>query len=271
MKSVLVFLIGLIALIGLMSCDEPSLQKKSPAGKELWIVATDTTLIPMSFVNDKNAYDGFEIELIEKIAERAGANIEIVSVEWPGLFGGLLTGKFDMVISSVTILEERQQKMAFSIPYLTSGLALVVRKDRNDIHSMADVRAKQLQVGAQTGTTAFFYLEKQNGLRIKGYQVYGHAITDLINGELDAVLGESSATLYIKNQKEDYFKKIKMVGEIMTEENYGIVLRKEDTARLEKINTLLDGLLRDGTVSRLHEKWELGASSKVPPASGIQK
>ena len=147
----------------------------------------------------------------------------------------------------------------------------MVRKDRNDIHSMADVRAKQLQVGAQTGTTAFFYLEKQNGLRIKGYQVYGHAITDLINGELDAVLGESSATLYIKNQKEDYFKKIKMVGEIMTEENYGIVLRKEDTARLEKINTLLDGLLRDGTVSRLHEKWELGASSKVPPASGIQK
>ncbi len=264
-----VFFICVIFLAGLVAC-EGSIEKQD-SSLDKWTVATDTTLIPMSFVNDNNEYAGFEIDLIRKIARLAGVKVEIVSVEWPGLFGGLLTGKFDMVISSVTVLEERKQKMAFSIPYLTSGLALVTRKERNDFKSMEDVKSKQLMVGAQTGTTAFFYLEKLEGVRKKAYQVYGHAITDLINGELDAVLGESSATLYMKNQQEDYFKKIKMVGEIMTEENYGIVLRKDDKARLDKVNQALLELLQDGTVSRLHEKWELGASSKVPSASGSHK
>jgi polar amino acid transport system substrate-binding protein len=231
------------------------------------VVATDTNLIPMAFVNDQNQLTGFEPDLIKAIAELAGFDIEIISVAFPGLFGGLITGKFDLVISSITILEERKERMAFSIPYLKSGLALVVRKDLEGIGSVKDLKDRNLIAGAQRGTTAYYYLEKYPTLKKKGYDAHGHAVTDLINGKIDAVLGESTGTLYYKNQKKDYFQKIKMVGSILTEEYYGMVLRKDDSELLSQVNMALKKLLADGTVQKLHTKWDLGNSSVVPPAA----
>jgi ABC-type amino acid transport substrate-binding protein len=168
------------------------------------------------------------------------------------------------VVASVTILEERKKRMAFSIPYLRSGLALVVRRDLKKINSIEDLKREQLLIGAQLGTTSYFYLEKDPAIRKKGYQAYGHAVADLIKGEIGAVLGESTGTLYYKNQRKDYFQKIKIVEEILTEEYYGIVLRKTDPDLLNKIDTALKQLLEDGTVNRLHTKWELGKAAQVP-------
>ncbi len=263
-KGFLSFLIGGLLLFAVVAggCRDQSPQPSSAQAK--LIIATDTTLVPMSFIGDQAKLIGFEPDLIANICKIAGFDYEMISVAWPGLFGGLITHKFDMVISSVTILEERKKRMAFSNPYLKSGLALVVRKETQGVESLADVKAKNLLAGAQIGTTAYFYLENDPAIRKKGYEAYGHAITDLINGELDAVLGESTGTLYYKNQREEYFKQIKMVGEIITEEYYGIVLRKQDKELLQKINHAIDQLLQDGTIAKLHAKWNLGKAAQLP-------
>ncbi len=264
-----IFLFFTLALLGTATgCGEKAEQKSE--ARQKFVVATDTNLIPMAFVNDQNQLTGFEIDLIKAIADLAGFDIEIISVAFPGLFGGLITGKFDLVISSITILEERKERMAFSLPYLKSGLALVVRKDLEGIRSVEDLRDRNLTAGAQSGTTAYFYLEKYPTLKKKGYDAHGHAVTDLINGEIDAVLGESTGTLYYKNQKKDYFQKIKMVGDILTEEYYGMVLRKEDHELLGRVNTALKKLLADGTVQNLHTKWDLGNSSVVPTSQPVE-
>lgn len=139
---------------------------------------------------------GFEPDLIRAIADKAGINISLVNVEWAGLFGGLITKKFDMIISSVTVLEERKQRMGFSIPYLKSGLTLVVRKDEKNITSFEDTKTNNVLVGAQVGTTAYYFLEKESSVKTKGYQMYGHAISDLINGKVDAVLGGKALEPY---------------------------------------------------------------------------
>jgi len=264
-KAVVLFFL-LIVLGITQGCGEKTEKKaleKSEASKKI-IVASDTNLVPMAFMGDENKMIGFEPDLINAVAEIAGFDIEIVSVAFPGLFGGLITGKFDLVISSITILEERKERMAFSIPYLQSGLALVVRKDQEGVGSVEDLRDKNLVAGAQNGTTAYFYLEKYPSLKKKGYDAHGYAVTDLINGKIDAVLGESTGTLYYKNQKKDYFQKIKMVGDILTEEYFGMVFRKGDRELKEKVNRALKKLLADGTVQKLHTKWDLGNSSVVP-------
>lgn len=239
-------------------------KEKPAASRGKLTVATDTTLIPMSFIGDDGRIIGFEPDLLEAVSKRAGFDYDLINVEWPGLFGGLITRKFDLVISSVTILEERKERMAFSRPYLKSGLALVVRKDFTGVESVDDLAAKKILTGAQVGTTAYFFLEAQPAIPKKGYQVYGHAVSDLINGEIDAVVGESSGTLYYKNQEKEYFQKIRMVGEILTEEHYGIVLRKDDADLKQRIDRALDELLKDGTIKKLHEKWELGRAAEVP-------
>jgi polar amino acid transport system substrate-binding protein len=228
------------------------------------VIATDATLPPMSFVGENQKLEGFEPELAMALAKEANLKVELINVEWAGLFGGLITKKFDAVISSVTILEERKEKMAFSIPYLKSGLALVVRKDAEGITGIADAKTKNLTVGAQIGTTAYFLLEKEPNLKIKGYQLYGHAIADLIKGELGAVLGESSGTLYYKSKDQAIFEKIKMTGEIMTNEYYGMVFRKDSANLINRINHSLKILLANGTIDKLHKKWDLGMAASVP-------
>lgn len=227
-------------------------------------VATDATLVPMSFMNDQNQLDGFDRALMEAIAKEAGIQLEMVNVEWAGLLGGLTTGKYDAAISSITILEERLQKMAFSMPYLKSGLAIVVRKETQGVSSMDDLQNKNMLVGAQRGTTAYFFLKDHPAIRNLGYELYGHAVQDLIKGELDAVLGESTGTLYYKNKDKPVFEKIKMVGEILTNEYYGIAVRKDNPALLQAINKALKTLLTNGTVKRLHQQWDLGQAAIIP-------
>lgn len=232
--------------------------------KEKVVVAVDGTLIPMAFIGENSELAGFEVDLIQEVAREAKLAIEFVNVEWAGLFGGLVTRKFDVIISSVTILEERKKRMAFSIPYLRSGVAMVVRKEAQGMETLDDVKKINGTVGAHLGTTSWFLIEKDPQLRAKGYQQYGHAIADLIKGEIDAVVGESSGTLYYKTHEKELFEKIKMVGEIMTDEFYGIVLRKEDRGLMEKINRALARLLKNGAVQKLHDKWGLGKAASVP-------
>ena len=235
-----------------------------PNGEEkdnTYFVATDATLPPMSFMSVGNEMIGFEPDLIRAIADKAEMNIKLVNVEWAGLFGGLVTNKFDMVISSVTVLEERKRKMDFSIPYLKSGLALVVRKNEKNILSFEDAKKINALIGAQVGTTSYYYLEKEPTIRAKGYQMYGHAISDLINGKVDAVLGESSGTLFLKNKP--LFQEIKMVGKMLSNEFYAVVFRKNENKLLTRINYAIKNLIADGTLEQLHKKWELGQAAQL--------
>tara|TARA_B100000676_G_C17912701_1_gene750904 strand:- start:157 stop:948 length:792 start_codon:yes stop_codon:yes gene_type:complete len=250
------FIAGLFFSFPLTGC-RPNLKETG----NTYIVATDATLPPMSFMSVANEMIGFEPDLIRAIADKAKMNIKLVNVEWAGLFGGLITNKFDMVISSVTILEERKQRMNFSIPYLKSGLALVVRKNEKNILSFEDAKINSSLVGAQVGTTSYYYLENEPALRAKGYQMYGHAISDLINGKVDAVLGESSGTLFFKNKP--LFKEIKIVGKTLSNEFYAVVLRKNDNKLLTRVNSAIKKLNADGTLEQLHKKWELGQAAQL--------
>ena len=134
--------------------------QESNQQKPKLVVAVDATFVPMSFFNEQKQLDGFEVDLIREVVENAGFDYELVNVEWGGLFGGLITKKFDMVISSVSILEERKNRMAFSIPYIQSGVAILVRKDIQEIETIADLERKKSVVGAQINTTSFFFLER---------------------------------------------------------------------------------------------------------------
>ena len=92
--------------------------------------------------------------------------------------------------------------------------------------------------------------------------MYGHAISDLINGKVDAVLGESSGTLFLKNRP--LFQEIKIVGEILSNEFYAVVLRKDENQLMAQINSAIKKLIADGTIAQLHKKWDLGQAAQVP-------
>jgi len=149
--------------------------------------------------------------------------------------------------------------LSMALPYTNSK---TIHSER--IFSTDNAINKNLLIGAQVGTTAYFSLEKDPAVRKKGYQMYGHAITDLINGKIDAVLGESTGTLFYKNQNKPLFEKIKMVDEILTNEHYAIAFRKDEPELLIQINAALKNILDDGTAAQLHKKWDLGLAAQIP-------
>ena len=154
--------------------------------------------------------------------------------------------------------------MAFSIPYIQSGAAVLVRNNMTDIKSLEDLEEQNATVGAQINTTSHYFLEKYSGIKIKTFEKFGHAVIDLANEGVDAVVGDSvQANYYFRNNK-DLEGQARFVGSRMTSEFYGIVLRKENKELKDKIDASLTRLLQNGTISRLHKKWELGEFATVP-------
>jgi glutamine transport system substrate-binding protein len=256
------FLTSIITIFCIFSlgCEQGSQESKTPK----IVIAIDATFVPMTFLNEQGELDGFEVDLIKAVVKNAEFDYELVNVEWGGLFGGLITKKFDLVISSITILEERKNRMAFSIPYLQSGIAVLVRKDIKTVDSLEQLAEINATVGAQINTTSYYFLQKYEGIKIKTYEKFGHAVIDMANKGNDGVVGDSVQVNYYFNKNKELIQNARYLGSRMTSELYGIVLNKENIELKQKIDASLKELLQNGMVQKLHKKWNLGDFSVVP-------
>jgi len=217
------------------------------------VVATDATWPPMEFVDEKQNIVGFDIDLIKAVAAKAGLKVEIKNQAWDGIFGGLAAKKYDAVISSVTITEERKQTMAFSDPYINAGQVLVVRAKTANVSTLKDLKGKK--VGAQIGTTGAAEIGKVAGLELKNYDELGLAIEDLYSGRIDGVVCDTPIAADFVLQNARYKNALKIVGKPFTEEYYGIAVNKDNPELLKKINAALAALKADGSLEALEKKW----------------
>ncbi len=232
--------------------------KKAPVeegiGPVSIVVATDATWPPMEYVDEKTKeIVGFDVDLMKEVAKAAGFNVEFKNTAWDGIFAGLAADKYDAVMSSVTITDERKKEMDFSKPYINAGQILIVPKAAKGVTVLADLKGKT--VGAQIGTTGSFEIEKVEGVKLKTYDEIGLAFEDLINGRIDGVVADTPVAADYALQNEDYKGKLKIVGEPFTEEYYGIAVRKGNSEVLAFINEGLDKVLNTETYEHVEKKW----------------
>ncbi|HOP36064.1 MAG TPA: basic amino acid ABC transporter substrate-binding protein, partial [Syntrophales bacterium] len=204
------------------------------AKKTTITVATDATWPPMEMVNENKEIVGYDIDFLRAVAEEGGFNVEFKNVAWDGIFAGIATGKYDAIISSVTITDERKKKFDFSDPYINAGQILVVPKELENVATLADLKGKK--VGAQIGTTATFEIKKVEGLELKGYDEIGLAFEDMAAGRISGVVCDTPVAADYALQRQEYKERFKIVGEPFTEEYYGIVVRKGNKKVLDMIN-----------------------------------
>jgi polar amino acid transport system substrate-binding protein len=236
--------IAVAALALFAACSAPS--------KKI-VVATDATWPPMEFVDASQEIVGFDIDLIKAVAAQAGFELEVKSQAWDGIFGGLAANKYDAVISSVTITEERKQTMNFSDPYINAGQVLIVKNDVSGVETLADLKGKK--AGAQTGTTGAMEIQKVAGVEAKNYDELGLAIEDLYSGRIDGVVADTPIAADFVLQNDKYKGSLKIVGKPFTDEYYGIAVNKANAALLKKINKALAKLKADGKITALEDKW----------------
>jgi polar amino acid transport system substrate-binding protein len=219
------------------------------------VVATDATWPPMEFV-DENTKEiiGFDIDLFNAVAEAGGFTIEFQNTAWDGIFAGLAAGKYDAIISSVTITDERKKEMDFSQPYINAGQILVVPEEMRGVSELADMEG--MVVGAQIGTTGSFEIEDVLGTKsLKTYDEIGFAFEDLAVGRIDGVVADTPVAADYALQNESYKGKLKIVGEPFTDEYYGICVQKGDAEVLEAINAGLDKVLGTSIYENIEKKW----------------
>jgi polar amino acid transport system substrate-binding protein len=215
------------------------------------VVATDASSIPFEYVNPQTGQiEGFDIDLLNAIAAETGLEIEYVDVNFDSLLAGMADCEYDAAISSITITEERSQQMLFSEPYFTAGQVVVVRKDNVDIKSKDNLVGKV--VGVQVATTGNIEADKIAGAKVKQYDNVAQAYQDLIKGEIEAVIYDNSLAQYFINTNPDT---LKAVGTLLTDENYGIAVCKNNRQLLNKINSGLKAVRDQGTVDSLFKKW----------------
>ena len=227
---------------------EPNVARVTQADK--MVVGIDATFPPMEFTDENGQFRGYDVDLGNRIAEKLGVQAEFKNITWDDIFGALEKKEVDMVISSMSITDERKQKYDFSEPYINAGQVIITRKDNNTIKSTADLTGKIIAV--QTGTTneeeALKYTAKEMVAKFDDFIL---ATAALKNGKADAIFSDLTGAKGIISANPD----LKIASEPFTTETYGIMMRKGENDLVKKVDEILNSLRQQGVLVYLKQKW----------------
>jgi len=214
-------------------------------------VGTDAAYPPLENV-EAGEFVGFDIDLVKEIANGLGLEAEIINTAWDGIFPALIAHKFDVVISAVTITEDRDKEMDFSDPYLDSDQSIAT-KDDSGIKTKADLKDKILgvQIGTTGELTAKEIDEEMGVAEIKTYDDILLAFEDLKAGRIDAIINDIPTSAYIVKDNPE----LVIVEKIITNEKYGIVFAPDTPELLKAVNKVLKEMKEDGTYDQIYSKW----------------
>ena len=215
------------------------------------VVALEGAWQPWSYHDTSDTLVGYDVEVSRAIAEKLGVEPEYVESDWDSLFAGLDAGRYDMVCNGVEVTEERAKTYAFTTPYGYIHTALAVRKDNEDIHSFEDLKGKTT---ANSLASTYMELAESYGATVQGIDTLEETIQLLTAGRIDATLNADVSFYDYLNVHPD--ADFKLVAQTAEASHVAIpVLKSEDTAYLDALNTAIEELRADGTLKTLSEKY----------------
>jgi polar amino acid transport system substrate-binding protein len=212
---------------------------------------------PFNFF-DNNEVVGFDVDTGQAIAERLGVELVYETSAWDGLIEGLKAGRFDAVLGSMAITEERQEEVAFTIPYYYSGAQLVVRAD-SGITDPSDMVGKNIAV---TVGTNFVQDAEELGAEVSLYDDDNATLMELINGRVDGVITDRLVAI---NAMEEISggEDLVLAGELLRLEEMALAVNENNTALLDELNAILEDMHADGTLTEISEYWHNGEDITV--------
>lgn len=220
------------------------------------------TYQPYNFLNENQEMDGFDADIAKEIAKGLDVDIEFVSQEFSGMIAGLKANKFDMVVSQMTITEDRKKEMLFSDPYITNQVKVIVSETNTDILSVNDFPGKQIGVGLGTNDETYLrtvLMPEVGDFEIRTYDDVITSLKDLDAGRIDATINNLYA---LKPVIETNGFKIKAVGDPVKSDQAGIAVNLGNETFIAEVNRILAEIKEDGTYRDIFVKW----FGEEPPA-----
>jgi arginine/ornithine transport system substrate-binding protein len=214
---------------------------------------------PFSYTTADGKLEGFDIDIAVALCKAMGVEYKLVAQDWDGIIPALMARKYDAIIASMSITEERKKKVAFSNKYYSTPAKFVCKKGTVKEFTKATLKGKT--VGVQRATTHDSYLTDNYGkdVKIKRYASQDDAYLDMAAGRLDFLLADSVA-LSDGFLKKPEGKDFEFVGPDMTDvrwfgEGEGVACRKKDKDLVEMFNKAIDQIRADGTYKKIQDKY----------------
>ena len=262
----------LVAGVVLAACSkqEPAPVAAAPApapAAKVYVVGTDAAYAPFESQNEKGEIVGFDIDVVKAVAAKGGFEVKFVNTPWEGIFNALNQGDRDLLVSAVTITDERKQTMDFSNPYFDAQQLIAVKGD-SKIAKFDDLM--KLKVGVQTGTTgdeAITKLQGKDSANIKRFESTPLALKELEAGGVDAVVADNGVVIhYVNNNAGSKFKTV--TDATFTPEQYGLPVKKGNAELLAKLNKGLADIRTDGTYDKIYTQY-FGAAPTASSAAAM--
>jgi len=215
-------------------------------------VCTNVPFEPFEYM-DGSEYVGFDMDLMNLLAERLDQTVEIVEIDFDSIGSGsaLNAGTCDIAAAGLTITEERQEAMAMSQAYYRADQALVVPAG-SAVAGLEDLSG--LRVAVQSGTTGETYANEhaeEYGYEPVAFETMGDIASSLSSGGVDASIADLATWSAMIGDGTDFT----LVQPIETAEHYGFAVQKDDKELLDEVNAMLKQAFEDGTYAELYEKW----------------
>ncbi|MGM1018093.1 MAG: amino acid ABC transporter substrate-binding protein [Actinomycetota bacterium] len=215
-------------------------------------VATEGTYRPFSFHDDDGTGPliGYDVEIIEAVADKLGLEINFQETQWDAIFAGLDAGRFDLIANQVTINEEREAAYLFSAPYTVSPGVIVVAEDDDSITSFADLDGKTT---AQSLTSNWYDLATESGADVEPVEGWAQAAELLRQGRVDATVNDKLT--FLDYETTDGPTGLKIAAETDEAGEQAFVLPQDSEALADAIDEALAELREDGTLAEISEKY----------------
>jgi polar amino acid transport system substrate-binding protein len=218
-------------------------------------VGFEAGYLPFEMANKKGQFIGFDIDVAKEMAKAMGAKLNLVNTAWDGIIPALVTKKFDIIISGMTITQERNLKINFAEPYIIVGQTILLNKKlEGTVKSYKDLNDPKYTVTSKLGTTGEQAIKRMiPKATYKSFEVESEAALEVLTGKADATIYDLPfCATFMAQQGEG---KLIFLDEPFTYEPLAWAVRKGDPDFLNWLNNFLRQLKNDGRYDRIYNKW----------------
>ena len=216
-------------------------------------IGTEGAYPPFNLIDASGKVVGFDLDIAHALCAKMQTECEVVTSDWDGIIPALNTRRFDFLVASMSITDERKQAVDFTEPYYTNKLQFVAPKDEE--FKIDEQSLKGKTIGAQRATIAGQWLEENlsDVVDIRLYDTQENAYLDMSSGRIDGVLADSFVQYEWLQSEEG--SKFEFKGEpVFDNDKIGIAVRKGDPLR-ERLNKALEAIIEDGTYAEINAKY----------------
>lgn len=257
MKKLVLLFSALVLMLSALPCAVMADTLSDIQERGVLRVGMEPGYMPFEMTNQKGEIVGFDVDMAKRIAKAMGVKLELVSTAWDGIIPALLTKKFDMIMSGMTVTPERNLKIAFADPYIVVGQSILVKKEyAGEVKSYKDLNNKKFKVGSKLGTTGEQATKRMIGkAQYISFETEQEGVMDLVNGKIDAFVYDLPYMAIANAQKSE--GKLIFLDQPFTYEPLGWAIRHDNPNMLNWLNNFLAQMKNDGTYDKIYEKWFL--------------